>query len=161
MKFRRLTNEELQTVENEFIAFLASNSITADEWESLKKREPKKVDLMIELFSDIVIEKALSNCQCLEKLTKHEFRTYKFYDDHVKLLVVKASKESPINFSEGSLGKTITTALKVNPNDIDFFTASKTYKKLREQEMFDVLNSGTYMTDDTMFNHLNKLIKKD
>ncbi len=159
MKFRRLTNEELQAVENEFIAFLASNSITAEEWESLKKREPKKVHLMVELFSDIIIEKALSNCQCLEKLTKHEFRTYKFFDDHVKLLVVKAKEQSPIDFSEGSLGNTISIALKKHPNDVDFYTASKKYKKLREQEMFDVLNSGTYMTDDTMFNHLNKLVK--
>ena len=158
MKFRKLTNEELKQVEKEFIAFLASNSVTALDWEQLKKTNPRKAELLIELFSDIVIEKALSKCSCLEKVSPLEFRAYKFYDNFVKLIVVKAHPNENINFTEGELGMHLQQLIQKSPDDLEFFQAKKDYKKLREQEMFEIIQTGAYMTNDRIFSQLNRLI---
>ncbi len=158
MKFRRLTNEELQQVEKEFITFLASNSVTADEWTQLKQEDRKRAELLIELFSDIVIEKALSKCNCLEKVSPFEFRSYKFYENFVKLIVVKVQPQENINLTEGELGNNLKSLLADSPDDIELFHAKKEYKKLREQEMFEVIQSGAYMADDRIFSQLNQLI---
>ncbi|MAX81269.1 MAG: hypothetical protein CL843_13990 [Crocinitomicaceae bacterium] len=158
MKYRRLTNEELQQVEKEFITFLAANSVTADDWKKLNKQEPSKAEMLVEIFSDIVIEKALNKCDCLEKVSPFEFRAYKFFENFVKLIVVKIEPNEKINLTQGELGKNIQLALTQTPDNVEFFHAKKEYKKLREQEMFEVLQSGAYMTNDSLFSQLNRLI---
>ena len=158
MKFRRLTNLELQKVEKEFIQFLAANSITAQEWEELKVNQEHKAELLIEMFSDIVIEKALSKCECLEKVAPFEFRTYKFFEHFVKLIVIKIQPTESIDFTKGKLGPTLQKVVKHHANDMEVFHAKKEYKKLREQEMFEVLKTGAYMTDDRLFSKLNTLL---
>ena len=59
MRFRRLTKNELEHLEEDFVRFLASNQITADEWEKFKTEQPQKVHELLDIFSDIVLE----NCQ--------------------------------------------------------------------------------------------------
>ena len=61
MKFRRLTNEELQELEKEFVQFLVSNTVTADDWEKIKEDNPERAEGLIEIFSDIVFEKVISD----------------------------------------------------------------------------------------------------
>ena len=158
LKFRRLTKEELEQVEKEFITFLAANSITANEWEELKKNNPRKAELLIEIFSDIVIEKALSKCDCLEKVAPFEFRAYKFYENFVKLIVVKVQPNETTNLTQGELGTNLQQLIKDTPDDVEFFQAKKEYRKLREQEMFEVIQTGAYMTNDHIFNQLDRLI---
>lgn len=158
MKFRRLTVDELKQMEKEFITFLASNSITALDWESLKKREPRKATTLVEIFSDIVFEKALSNCLCIEQLSTKEFRVYRFFDTSVKLIVMKVHPESSIELTEGELGKNVLHLIQSAPNQISIYKAQKNYKKLREQEMFEVLQSGGYMADSVLFDALNTML---
>ena len=42
MKYRRLNESELKDLEQDFIRFLASNQITASDWEKLKGEETEK-----------------------------------------------------------------------------------------------------------------------
>ena len=56
MKYRRLDQNELKTLEKDFIEFLASQSITADEWENMRKEQQLG---LIDIFSDLVFEKVL------------------------------------------------------------------------------------------------------
>ncbi len=41
MKYKRLTKEQLEELHEEFINFLATQSITAEEWATLKKEKPE------------------------------------------------------------------------------------------------------------------------
>jgi hypothetical protein len=76
----------------------------------------------------------------------------------VKLIVVKVQPNDGINLTKGELGVNLQKLMKNTPDDVEFFHAKKEYKKLREQEMFEVLQSGAYMTDDRIFSQLNRLI---
>lgn len=158
MKFRRLSVDELKQMEKEFISFLASNSITAFDWENLKKREPRKVTSLIEIFSDIVFEKALANCLCIEHVSSKELKVYRFFDTSVKLIVMKVHPESKMELNKGELSKNILDLIQASPNQISLYKAQKKYSKLREQEMFEILQEGGYMADSVLFDSLNKLV---
>ncbi|MDR9399482.1 DUF6495 family protein [Salibacter sp.] len=158
MKFRKLTNRELEALEKDFITFLAANSITAADWEKLKNNEQKKADALIELFSDIVFEKAFTNCKCLEQVGSHEFRTYRFFDDEVKMIAVRVSRDLTVNLTKGKLGDTLNDLLKNKTDSVEIYEATKKYNKLREQEMFDIMESGAYMANDELYNQLKELI---
>ena len=69
MKYRRLDLAELKTLEKDFVRFLASNHITADDWVKLKKENPEKVERLLDVFSDIVWSKTLSQIQYLESVS--------------------------------------------------------------------------------------------
>ena len=44
MKYIRLSKEQLDEMHQEFINFLAAQSITADEWEDIKKNQKKHIN---------------------------------------------------------------------------------------------------------------------
>ena len=43
MKYSRLTKEQFEEMHEEFINFLATQSITGEEWETIKKDKPEEV----------------------------------------------------------------------------------------------------------------------
>ena len=60
MKYRCLSDEELKELEGEFKHFLITNNVYTEEWEELNKKKDKKVQEFVEMFSDIVLGKALN-----------------------------------------------------------------------------------------------------
>jgi len=66
MKYRRLSSEELEQLQDNFIRFLAAQSITGMDWTTMKTANPERAEELIEQFSDVVIEKTLHNVEYLE-----------------------------------------------------------------------------------------------
>ena len=54
MKYRPLHPEELENLREDFVQFLAANSIAGDDWVKLKKEMPDQANQLIEMFSDLV-----------------------------------------------------------------------------------------------------------
>ena len=48
MRFRKLTEEELETLEQDFIQFLASQQISAKDWLTMKADSMEKVHALID-----------------------------------------------------------------------------------------------------------------
>ena len=80
-KYRLLTQEELKPLEEDFVKFLSANTVAADDWDKIKKEDPKKAEGLIEIFSDIVWEKALEKIKCLEARTEKDMKVFSFPDD--------------------------------------------------------------------------------
>ncbi|NND88198.1 MAG: hypothetical protein HKM28_03010, partial [Flavobacteriaceae bacterium] len=68
MKYRRLSKEQLNELHPEFINFLATQSITADEWSQIKEKQPEVAELEIDVFSDLVWEGVLQKAEYLENI---------------------------------------------------------------------------------------------
>ena len=49
MKYTRLTKEQFEELHQEFINFLATQSITAEEWEDIKKNKPEAAEQELSL----------------------------------------------------------------------------------------------------------------
>ena len=70
MKYKRLTKEQLEELHPEFINFLATQSITADEWDTLKKEKPEVAEDEIDVFSDLIWEGVLNKVEYLENVSE-------------------------------------------------------------------------------------------
>jgi len=143
MKYRCLTDEELKELEEEFKHFLISNNVYTEEWEQLNKDNNEKVNLLVEMFSDIVMDKALKNVRFLEHLTPSDIKVFHCLDDKMVLIGIVA-KDNNIDFSAQSIEE-----LKSVP--LDIFKTEKIYTKERELEVFDLLQSGCTIIDENQF----------
>ena len=65
MKYARLSKEQFEELHQEFINFLASQSITADEWEDIKINKPEVAEDELDVFSDLVWEGVLNQAEFL------------------------------------------------------------------------------------------------
>ena len=66
MKFRMLTEEELECFEQEFKQFLIVNGVEAKEWEKMNVSNNEKAIQFVELFSDTVLQKVYGKIKYLE-----------------------------------------------------------------------------------------------
>ena len=76
MKYRRLTKEQLEELHLEFINFLATQSITAEEWDTLKKEKPDVAEEEIDVFSDLIWEGVLNKVEYLENVSERHMHLF-------------------------------------------------------------------------------------
>ena len=63
MKYSRLTKEQFEELHQEFINFLATQSVTAEEWANLKENKPDLAEMELDVFSDLIWEGLIDSCQ--------------------------------------------------------------------------------------------------
>ena len=71
MKYARLTKEQLEELHPEFINFLATQSIDKAEWDAIKKNKMHVAEQEIDVFSDMIWEKALTNVSHIDHFSKN------------------------------------------------------------------------------------------
>ena len=117
MKYRLLSQEELEELQQEFIQFLIINGIDADEWEKLKKNEPTAANGIIQQFSEFIFEGLCRKIAFLSFDNGQGIVAIQFMAD--KMNVIRKSKaEKSVILEE------------------------KKYKHSREEDIFFLLNSG-------------------
>jgi len=149
VKYRRLTLEELESLETEFIDYLVINGITADDWVALKANDAPKTDRIIELFSDVVLEGALRKIEFLEMRTKTHVFCYQCLEARIVLMALQGDSSS--DFTSPTF---IRNALESPPKGIELFTSQKPYRIAREQELFQMLQKGLAVSDGSLFKTL-------
>ncbi|MBT8323233.1 MAG: hypothetical protein KJO94_07135, partial [Eudoraea sp.] len=76
MKYARLTREQFEEMNQEFINFLATQSTTAEEWETLKTENPEVAEQELDVFSDLVWEGVLSKVEYLENISEQHMHLF-------------------------------------------------------------------------------------
>lgn len=153
MRFRRLTKNELEHLEEDFVRFLASNQITSDDWEKFKTEQPEKVHELLDIFSDIVLEKVFKKLRYLQHRSKDTIRVFFCQEDSITMTGLQ------ISGSTKDLTKSEDLALLANPQQLDgkvkLFQMEKEYTKEREDEIFDMLTkSNCKPTSEEMYQML-------
>lgn len=129
MKYERISKDELEKLEKEFINFLVVNGISANDWVSVKENEPLTADKIINQFSDVVWESILRSTKYLEKIENNISYFFKCDLEEIHLIFIdKSTKNQKIT--------------------------SKKYKKIREEEMFEMILSGCVISDGENYNQL-------
>ena len=150
-KYRSLSQEELSSLEKEFVDFLVLNGITADDWLTIKK-DQSKASRMIDLFSDVVFEKILRNIQYLEHYSPTSIKTFHCAEDEIFLIGVDSSDAS-IDFTTSAGIKRLQTN---PPEDLRTYRTSKKYNTSREMEIFTLLQNGCVKSDGYHYRLLNE-----
>ena len=150
-KYRVLTFEELEELENEFVEYLILNGITADDWAKIKADEHEQAQKIIHLFSDVVFEKIMRKTQFLELRDKHEVKVLQCLKDKFVLVGLNAS-----NIYEADL--TDSTYLQASvadpPSELEVYTSEISFKQSREQEIFIMTQNGFMISNGDLFKAL-------
>ncbi|MFK7772813.1 MAG: DUF6495 family protein [Saprospiraceae bacterium] len=160
MNYRRLTNEELAELETEFVRFLVSNTVTGDDWEKIKKENPERAEGLIEIFSDIVFEKTISKIEYLEMKTPKDLKIFRCNKENIELMGLKIEGESDLNLTDDISSEEMMKKLQTSDAQLQLYSADKKYKDdNREQEIFQMMQWGSLISDGKLF-HLLRTLKK-
>ena len=157
MKYRRLTDEELKELEKEFVNFLVSNTITADDWVKLKEFDPEKAEVLIELFSDVVLDKVLKKVQYIEHRGERDLIVFNCGKDEIELFGLTVSEELEVDLTNEASVISMLLNSEMLDGNVKSFKQTKAYTKEREVEIFEMIQSGCLITDDSIFNTLKGL----
>ncbi|MDB3977047.1 DUF6495 family protein [Flavobacteriaceae bacterium] len=157
MKYARLTKEQLDSLQQEFINFLATQTITANEWNTIKKEKPEVAEQEIDVFSDLVWEGALGQAKFLENISPTVLFLFKLEELQMSLISIKVDKE----------GIDITTKkgyewLQKNyvSDDVAFYTAKKEYTEDKHLDIFKLIQQGAVITKGALYDFFNDILNR-
>jgi len=158
MKYRLLTSEELKELEPEFINFLAANHVTASDWLQLKTENIQKAERLIEIFSDIVLEKVLLKIDYLEIREEKNLLIFNFKEEKIILIGIAVKENSTLDLSNtASIASIALNPERTEEERLTIFKTEKDYQKARPEEVFKLVQQGGFITDEKLFTILNSV----
>ena len=157
MKYTRLTKEQFEELHEEFARFLATQSISADEWNLIKETKPEVAEQELDVFSDLVWEGVLNKAEYLENIAPQHIYLFKLNKDDMDGIVIKIlDPAKDVSTVEGY------TWLQENyaGDSVEFFTASKDYNEDRNDEIFNLIRQGAVITKGELYTFFNKILDR-
>ena len=155
MKYSRLTKEQFEELHQEFINFLATQSVTADEWTNLKENKPELAEMELDVFSDLIWEGVLNNASYLENISAMQLFLFKVEAAHMKLIVVKTTNED-IDFRTPEGFKWLQKNFAFE--EVEFFTANKDFTADKKEDIFSLIEQGAIITKGDLFMFFDKMV---
>ncbi len=155
MKYERLTKEQFEELHQEFINFLAAQSITAEEWTDIKKNKPEVAEEELDIFSDLVWEGVLKKVEYLEHISAQYMFLFRFTEVKIDLIKIEIKHpEIDITTKEGYQW------LQDNllADEVVIHEASKALSDDRNKDIFALIKQGANITKGELFNYFNKWI---
>lgn len=155
MKYKRLSKEQFEELHQEFINFLATQSITAAEWEYLKTEKPQTAEEEFDVFSDLIWEGVLNNVTYLENISERHMHLFELTDKEMKLISVKVlNPEIDLRTKEG-FG---WFKRNFQSDFVEYLTASKAYGKDKNTDKFGLIEQGGVITKGELFQWFDEII---
>ncbi|WP_047415516.1 DUF6495 family protein [Cellulophaga sp. Hel_I_12] len=155
MKYSRLTKQQLEELHQEFINFLATQSITGDEWESIKKEKPNVAEDELDVFSDIIWEGVLAKVDFVENISAQQMHLFHLTEKEMKLISVKVmNPEIDLTTDVG-----FAWFRKNWQSDfVEYLTASKMYTADKNLDKFKLIQQGAVITKGELYQWFEKVI---
>ena len=155
MKYARLSKQQLEELHQEFIKFLATQSITAAEWDSIKKDKPQVAEEEIDIFSDLVWEGVLAKVDYLENISVQHMHLFHLLDKEMKLISVKVLNPNiDLTTKEG-----FAWFKKNYQSDfVEYLTASKAYSADKKADKFGLIQQGAIITKGELYQWFEEMI---
>jgi len=155
MKFTRLSKEQFEELQQEFINFLATQSITAEEWKDIKTNKPEVAEQELDVFSDLVWEGVLTKAEYLENISSQHMYLFYLGESEIELIGLKLNtKDVDLTTSEG-FGWLRENLMS---DDVEIFNAKKAYSNDKQLDKFSLIQQGSVITKGELFTYFDKLI---
>ncbi|MCX2679208.1 DUF6495 family protein [Galbibacter sp. EGI 63066] len=155
MKYRRLTKEQLEEMHKEFINFLATQSITAEEWADIKKNKPEVAEDEIDVFSDLVWEGVLTKVKYLENISASEIHLFHLGEKEMKLIAIRVSQPGiDLTTKEGFSW----FRQNFKTDTVEIMTATKVYSEDKNKDKFGLIEKGAVITKGELFNYFDDMM---
>ncbi len=156
MKYQRLSKEQLNEMHKEFINFLASQTITATEWESIKKETPDVAEQELDVFSDLVWEGVLTQVDYVEHISPQQIHLFHLTENDMQVIAIQLKNEVDLTTKDGFAW------LRDNlmNDEVEFLQAKKEYTGDRNTDKFTLIQQGAVISKGDLFQYFNKLVSK-
>lgn len=156
MKYARLTQEQLEELHQEFITFLATQTITAKEWEHIKEKKPEVAEQELDVFSDLIWEGVLEKVQYLQNWSAQQLYAFYMADTKMELIALKISNsEIDITTKEGMRW----LQENMQHESVSLYTASKSYSEEKKIDIFKLIQQGAVISDGQWYHALAAIVK--
>ena len=155
MKYTRLTKEQLEELNQEFINFLATQSITGEEWKKIKEQKPEVAEEELDVFSDLVWEGVLSKVDYLENIAPQHMYFFNAGETQLRLIGLKIKREEvDLTTKEGFAW------LRENlmSDEVELFNADKSIETDKNIKIFELIKQGSTITKGELFKYFDDLI---
>ena len=155
IKYSRLTKEQFEELHQEFINFLATQSITAEEWKQIKTNQPEAAEEELDIFSDLIWEGVLNKATYLENISPQQLFLFKIEEKTMKLIVVKTTDETIDITTAGGYQWLQENFTK---DEVGFFTATKEFSNDKKGDIFSLIQQGASITKGELYSFFNKIV---
>lgn len=156
MKYARLTKEQFEELHQEFINFLATQSITAEEWKELKATKPEVVEQELDVFSDLVWEGVLNKVKYLEHISPRQLMLFHVSATHMDLVGIKIDNDQ-IDITTDYGYKWLQQ--NIQDDAVSLFTSTKAIKGDRNKDIFVLIQQGASITKGELFTYFSDLLE--
>ncbi len=157
MKYARLTKEQFEELHQEFINFLATQSITADEWETIKTKTPNVAEQELDTFSDLVWYGVLKKVEYIEHISPQQIHLFKCNEKDMRLIALKINIDT-VDFTTKAGFEWLRNNLLSDA--IEFYNAKKTYTDDKYLDIFKMIQTGGNITKGELFQYFESLIRQ-
>ena len=160
MKYRILNNNELEPLKNDFVKFLSANAVTGEDWDKIKSNKPNEALKLVEIFSDIVWEKALDKIKYLEHRDDKYLKVFYCGENKIELVGFKVNAtNAPSLLDEATFKLLGSGELKFSELDAELSSSEKNYSLSRNMEVFSMIESGCVPCEEVFFYGIKSLLK--
>ncbi len=154
MKYTRLTKEQFEELHQEFINFLATQAITADEWAAIKEDTPETAEEELDVFSDVVWEGVLNKVMYLEHISPQQMHLFHLTETEMKLIGVRLKSDIDLTTNDGF------NWLRENllNDEVEIVKANKDYSQDKNLDKFKLIQQGAVITKGELFEYFIKLV---
>ena len=156
MKYARLTKEQFDELNQEFITFLATQTIDKAEWDTIKANQPEVAEQELDVFSDLIWEGVLSRAEYLEHFSKNHIFLFQCFETYIQSIVLKSLvPETNFLTTEGLqwLSDNMFT------ETIEIKTGKKVFPEERNASIFGLIQQGSFLSDGQLFKQIISIIE--
>ena len=157
MKYSRLTKEQFEELHQEFINFLATQSITADEWKNIKAEKPEVAEQELDVFSDLVSEEVLNKVNYLEHISPKQLMLFHISEAFMELIAIKVDAEN-IDITTDYGYKWLQQNL--HDDAVNLYTSTKAIKDDRNKDIFILIQQGSVITKGELYTYFADLLNE-
>ena len=148
MKYTRLSKQQFEALHEEFINFLASQTITAAEWDVIKRDQPQVAEDELDIFSDLIWEGALSKAEFLENCNAQQLFLIKLGATAFSLIHIKVSApEVDITTAQGLAWLNAN----IQSNSVQITKGTKEVGDNRNLIAFGLIQQGAQITSGELY----------
>lgn len=157
MKYAKLTKEQFEALHKEFINFLATQSITAEEWADIKTNKPEVAEQELEVFSDLVWEGVLLKVNYIEHISPQQMHLFHLKENEMALIAIKIKNEAADLTTTEGFDWFRNNLLS---NDVELLTAKKAYTADKALDKFKLIQQGGVITKGDLYNYFENLLNQ-
>lgn len=156
MKYKRLAKEQFEALHQEFINFLASQSISKAEWDKIKLDKPHLAEQELDVFSDLIWQGVLTTANYLEHFSKNHIFLFHCQEKLMQSIVLKAL-EPHADFMQKEGLQWLSD--NIFTDAVEIHIGKKEYQEERNKTIFDLITEGAILSDGQLYLQINGIIR--